>query len=77
MQSSFADFVPTLGSRQAIASVRALVDRSRGRRLVLLYGPTGIGKSHLAREVAARCRDDVRLAQGAIARLRLTESTRG
>src|SRR5436190_5142436 len=49
MQSSFADFVPTRGSRLALASVRALVDRGAGGRLVLLHGPPGVGKSHLLR----------------------------
>jgi chromosomal replication initiation ATPase DnaA len=48
MQSPFADFVPTGGSRRALAAVRALLEDD-GPRLVLLHGPTGVGKSHLLR----------------------------
>jgi chromosomal replication initiation ATPase DnaA len=49
MQSAFADFVATRGSRQALANVRALLDRPAGPCLVFLCGPPGVGKSHLLR----------------------------
>ena len=53
MQPTLADFVVTEGSRGALALVRALIQsRSSGPRLVLLHGPTGVGKTHLLRAAA-------------------------
>lgn len=60
MQSPFADFVVTRGSQRTLAGVRALLDRKVGPRLMLLYGPPGVGKSHLLRAARLECGESCR-----------------
>jgi class 3 adenylate cyclase len=51
---------PLVGRRAELARVRAVFDQAvseRGCRLVTVLGPPGIGKSRLARELAADLRD--------------------
>jgi chromosomal replication initiation ATPase DnaA len=47
MQPTLETFVPTRGSRRALAAVRALLRERAG--VVLLHGPAGVGKTHLLR----------------------------
>jgi len=50
MDLSFDRFIPTAGTRRALALARAMATRSLGApRLLVLCGPAGVGKTHLLR----------------------------
>lgn len=56
---SFESFVPTAGTRSALALARAMATHSEGSaRLLVLHGPPGVGKTHLLRASVKRALKD-------------------